>query len=302
MDRRLSTLLSLSLLAATPGCDRRNVAAEIPAPASVPRPAAPAAAPAAASPAPAPRQGWIGVVVARESVDVKADSQGRLQTVQVSIGDHVRKGDPIAILDTSLAAQDLEMARSVLRGNQADEQRALDEMNEAKARNDRRQSNPDFFSREDLAQAALQAKTANAAYEVAHQRVAEQSARVRQLETTLSRNQIRAPFDGRVAERFADPGAVVGPGTSVVRLISAGDLLVRAAVPPEEARRLSQNQPVTVNVRTLGLQIPGTIQRIAPEVDAASQMVLIEVHLNPTPEMESRLQTGLVVDVGAKAG
>jgi membrane fusion protein, multidrug efflux system len=296
MDRRLSTLLVLSLLAATAGCDRRNVAAEIPPPASPPRPAA---APAAASPAPAPRPGWIGVVVARESVDVKADSQGRLQTVQVSIGDHVRKGDPIAILDTSLAAQDLEMARSVLRGNQADEQRALDEMNEAKARNDRRQSNPDFFSKEDLAQASLQAKTANAAYQVAHQRVVEQAARVRQMETTLSRNEIRAPFEGRVAERFADPGAVVGPGTPVVRLISAGDLLVRAAVPPEEARRLNQGQPVTVTVRTLGLQIPGSIQRIAPEVDAASQMVLIEVHLNPTPEVESRLQTGLVVDVGA---
>lgn len=300
MDRRLSTLLALALVAATAGCDRRNVAAEIPPPAPASRPAAPA--PTAASPAAAPRPGWIGVVVARESVDVKADSQGRLQTVQVSIGDHVRKGDPIAILDTSLAAQDLEMAQSVLRGSQADEQRTVAEMNEAKARNDRRQQNPDFFSREDLAQAALQAKTATAAYEVAHQRVAEQAARVKQLETSLSRNQIRAPFDGRVAERFADPGAVVGPGTPVVRLISAGDLLVRAAVPPEEARRLSVGQPVTVTVRTMGLKIPGTIQRIAPEVDAASQMVLIEVHLNPAPEMESRLQTGLVVDVEARQG
>jgi len=297
MDRPVSALLALCLLAATAGCDRRNVAAEIPPPASAPRPAAPASA--AASPAPAPRPGWIGVVVARESVDVKADSQGRLQTVQVSIGDHVRKGDPIAILDTSLAAQDLEMARSVLRGAQVDERRANDEMAEALARNDRRQKNPDFFSKEDLAQAALQAKTATAAYEVARQRVAEQAARVKQLATSLSRNQIRAPFDGRVAERFADPGAVVGPGTPVVRLISAGDLLVRAAVPPEEARRLSQGQPVTVTVRTPSLKIPGTIQRIAPEVDAASQMVLIEVHLSPTPEMAGRLQTGLVVDVGA---
>jgi RND family efflux transporter MFP subunit len=300
MDRRLATLLALCLLAATAGCDRRNVAAEIPPPASPPRAAAPA--PAAASPAPAPRPGWLGVVVARESVDVKADSQGRLQTVQVSIGDHVRKGDPIAVLDTSLATQDLEMARSVLRGAQVDEQRAKDEMTEALVRNNRRQKYPEIVSKDDLGQAALQAKTATAAYEVAHQRVAEQTARVKQLETSLSRNQIRAPFDGRVAERFVDQGAVVGPGTPVVRLISAGDLLVRAAVPPEEARRLTQGQPVTVTVRTLGLKIPGTIQRIAPEVDAASQMVLIEVHLSPTPEMEGRLQTGLVVDVGARQG
>lgn len=297
---RLASLLALALFAMS-GCDRREVTAEIP-PAAAPHPA-PSAAPAVpASPAPAPRPGWIGVVVSRQSVDVKADSQGRLQTVRVSIGDHVKKGDPIATLDTSLAAQDLSMARSELRSAEVDERRAADEMAEALARNDRRQKNPDFFSKEDLAQAALQAKTVTAAHEVAHQRVAEQEAKVKQLETSLSRNEIRAPFEGRVAERFADPGAVVGPGTPVIRLISAGDLLVRAAVPPEEARRLKEGDLVAVAVRTPSLQIPGTIQRISPEVDASSQMVLIEVHLALTPEMESRLQTGLVVDVAPKAG
>jgi RND family efflux transporter MFP subunit len=300
MDRRLSTLLALALLAAGAGCDRRNVAAEIPPPASPP-PAAPSAAPVAPASAPA-RPGWIGVVVARQSVDVKSDSQGRLLAMHVSIGDRVRKGDPIATLDTSLATQDLEMARSQLRSAEIDERRSGDEMNEAQARNDRRQKNPDFFPKEDLAQAALQAKTAVAAHDVARQRVVEQEARVKQLETSLSHNEVRAPFEGRVAERFADPGAVVGPGTSLVRLISSGDLLVRAAVPPEEARRLNPDQPVTVTVRSLGLKIPGTIQRVAPEVDAASQMVLIEVRLSPTPEMESRLQMGLVVDVSARQG
>jgi RND family efflux transporter MFP subunit len=301
MRRRwLSSLLvlALALLATAAGCDRHNVTAELP-PAAASRPTPPVAPP---SPAPAPRPGWIGVLVARESVDVKADSQGRLQAMQVSIGDSVKKGDPIATLDTSLAAQDLEMARSVLRGAQADEHRAKDELAEAMARNDRRQKNPDFFSKEDLAQAELQAKTAASSYEVARSHAAEQATRVRQLETSLSRNQIRAPFEGRVAERFVDPGAVVTPGTALVRLISAGDLLVRAAVPPEEARRLKEGDAVNVTVRTMGLKIAGTLQRIAPEVDAASQMVLVEIHLAPTPEIEGRLQTGLVVDVAPRQG
>ena len=290
--------LALALLATTTGCDRRNVAAEPPPPRPVAQPAPRTAPPAASATAPSQRrEGWIGVVVARESVDVTAESQGRLQAVHVSIGDRVRRGDPIATLDTSLATQDLEMARSGLRGAEADERRAADEYAEAKARNDRRQSNPDFFSKEDLAEAELRAKTASAALDAARSRVSEQRARVRQLETSLSRNQIRAPFDGRVAERFADPGALVGTGTPLVRLISASDLLVRAAVPPEEARKLSVGVPVTATVRTLGLRIPGTLRRIAPEVDTASQMVLIEIHLDPTPEMEGRLQTGLVVDV-----
>ena len=299
-----SSLLALLILlpAWTAGCRNDSPAAAPLAAKSAAPPAAVRTASSSPTPAPPARPGWIGVVVARESVDVKADSQGRLQSMRVSIGDQVRKGDPLATLDTSLAAQDLEMARSVLSGSQADLRRASAELAEAVARNDRRQKNPDFFSKEDLAQAALQAKTAQSAYEVARSHAAEQEGRVRQLQTTLSHNEIRAPFDGRVAARFVDPGAVVGPGSPLVRLISAGDLLVRAAVPPEEARRLKVGDPVAIDVRAQGFRIAGILQRIAPEVDAASQMVLIEVRLAPAPGTESRLQTGLVVDVRPRQG
>lgn len=294
---KLATLLVLVLLAiATTGCGGRDTAQGDPAPPPV---AAPAASPAP-TPAPSPppeRKGWIGVLVARESVDVTAESPGRVLAVHVKIGDRVRRGDRIATLDTRVMAQDLEMARSSLRAVEAEVRRSSDELAEAKARSDRRQENPDFFSKEDLAEAALQAKTAAAAHEVAQARVAEQRARIRQLEAGLSQSEVRAPFDGRVAERFADAGALVGPGTAVVRLISAGDLLVRAAVPPEEARALQVGAPVAITVRTQSLRLPGTVERVAPEVDAASQMVLIEVRLTPSPELEGRLQTGLVVDV-----
>lgn len=293
--RVLAVLVVLAVLAVlTTACDRRR-----PAPDPIPEPAAkpPAAAPAAAPQASPEREGWIGVVVASKSVDVTAESQGRLQAVHVAIGDPVRRGDRIATLDTSFAAQDLEMSRSSLRAAEAEERRAVDELAEARARSERRQSNPDFFSKEDLAESALRVKTATAALDVARSRTAEQRTRVQQLGTTLSRNEIRAPFDGQIAERFADPGALVGPGTPVVRVISAGDLLVRAAVPPDEARKLAVGATVTTTVRDLGMKVPGAVQRIAPEVDAASQMVMIEIRLSPSPEAERRLQTGLVVDV-----
>jgi RND family efflux transporter MFP subunit len=242
-------------------------------------------------------EGWIGVIVARESVDVTATGQGRLAAVHVKIGDQVRRGDRIATLDTQVVAQDLEMARSAVRGAEADVGRATAEANEAKQRNDRRKANPDFFSKEDIAQAELQMKTTEAALEAAQARLSEQRSRVRQLEASVGQNEIRAPFDGRVAERFMDAGTVVGPGTPIVRLISGGDLIVRAAVPPEEARSLAVGRPVTINVRTLGLSLPGRIERIAPEVDAASQMILVEARLEPSADGAARLQTGLVVDV-----
>ncbi|HVR97627.1 MAG TPA: efflux RND transporter periplasmic adaptor subunit [Thermoanaerobaculia bacterium] len=282
----------LLLLALFAGCGRQDPAAPV---ATQPSPTPTAQKTAAAEPRPE-RQGWIGVVVTRESVDVTAETQGRLQAVYAEIGDLVPRGGRIATLDAQVIGQDLEMARSTLRAAEADQRRAAAELAEARQRAERRQANPDFFSKEDLAESELRAKTAASAYEVAQAGVAEHRARIRQLEATRGQTEIRAPFDGRIAERFVDPGAVVGPGTPLVRLISADDLLVRAAVPPEEARTLSVGAPVTATARSTGLRVAGQVQRIAPEVDAASQMVLIEVRLAPGADT-GRLQTGQVVDV-----
>src|SRR5436305_5116664 len=258
--------------------------------------AAPAPARAAAPPAP-PGGGWVGGIVARASVDLTAEAPGRLAAIHARVGDRVERGDRLATLDTRAAAQDLEMARSSLHAAEAEPARAAAEAAEARQRAERRHANPDFFSKEDMADSELKRKTSAAALDAAEARVGEQRARVRQLETAAGKNEIRAPFAGRVAERFVDAGAVVGPGTPILRLISGGDLLVRAAVPPEQARALAVGKAVTARVPTLGLDVPGHLERIAPQVDAAAQMIFVEARLDPTPAAAERLQTGLVVDL-----
>jgi len=300
--RHLPILLLLLLAPLLSGCGGRDDQESPEGPTAEASPAPPLPAPAAPPAAAPQRKGWLGVILSSESVDVTADSQGRLSAVYVEIGQAVRKGDRLASLDPRIVAQDLEMARSALRASEADAGRAAAELSEAEARWERRRKNPEIFSKEDLSEAELRVTTARSAVEVARARVSEQRARVRQLETSVGQAEIRAPFDGRVAERFADPGAQVGPGTPVVRLISGGDLQVRAAVPPDDARKLSEGGQVTVRVRDLGLDVAGRVARIAPDVDTASQMVFVEIHLEPTPQIAGRLQAGLVVDVRATEG
>ena len=298
--RHARSLLLLCLTWLAVGCGRPET------PPASPGEATEEAAPEASSPSPASaaapvpasrRSGWLGVILSSEAVDVTADSPGRLAAVYVEIGDRVRRGDRLASLDPRIVAQDLEMARSALRASEADAGRADAELSEARARWDRRRKNPEIFSGEDLAESELRVKTATSALEVSRARVAEQRARVRQLETSVGQTDVRAPFDGQVAERFADPGALVGPGTPVLRLISGGDLRVRAAVPPDDARALAPGTMVTARVRDLTLEVPGRVERISPGVDTASQMVFVEIRLEPAPEVAARLQTGLVVDV-----
>src|SRR3954452_13108983 len=131
---RCLLLLTLLLLLPAAGCDHEAAPPVQEAPA--PKAAAKPVSSGLPQPAAEERKGWLGVVVARESVDVTADSQGRLQSVYVSIGDPVKRGDRIATLDTRLATQDLEMTRSSLRASEADEHRAADESAEAQALNE----------------------------------------------------------------------------------------------------------------------------------------------------------------------
>jgi RND family efflux transporter MFP subunit len=294
--RRTLRLPSLILAGLSLACRGDRPAAEQ---AAARPPLLPAPRVAQAAPAAPADKGWIGVVVAAESVEVAAESPGRLLAIEVGIGDEVRAGQRLAVLDTRALAQEMEMARSALTAAEAEARRATDEAAEAEARQARRGQSPELFSAEDLAEVALRAKTARATLDVARARVAEHQARLRQLEANAAKSEVRAPFAGRVAERFVDAGALVGPGTAVVRLISAGEVLIRAAVPPQEAKTLAVGDAVVARVRTLGTRAEGTIARIAPELDAASQMVFIEARL--APGAAGAIPAGAVVEVRPKA-
>ncbi|HXU30043.1 MAG TPA: efflux RND transporter periplasmic adaptor subunit [Thermoanaerobaculia bacterium] len=261
------------------------------APAPPPGTDAPVERIAAASAAKA--AGYLGVLVSRQSASVAAASGGRLEAVFVRPGDRLAKGQPIARLDAASIARELDQIRASLSEAQAAERQASLALADADSRQKRRLSIPESFSKEDLAQAEIQKQQAEAALESARARVSGERARVRMTEIAVGESEIRAPFDGTVAERFLDPGATVGAGTPIVRLVSEGGLMVRFAVPPAEAKSLRLAEPIVASAADLG-ELRGTIERISPEIDPASRMIFVEARLegaSPT------VQAGAVVRV-----
>jgi RND family efflux transporter MFP subunit len=239
-------------------------------------PVEPAPGSAAAPPEAPPRPGYLGVVVARDAVDVAAEVAGRLEAVLVRPGDAVRRGDPLARLDTRALTQGLAMAEASSRAAAAELARSRAEQVQARNRLERRRAVPDTFSREELAQTQLEAETAEAAFLAAQARLAEGEARVAQLRHTLARTALTAPFDGTVALRYLDPGATVEPASPILRLITSDELLVRFAVPPEEAPALVVGAAVAIDLEATGARLPGRVTQVAPEIDAASQLVFFE--------------------------
>jgi RND family efflux transporter MFP subunit len=223
--------------------------------------------------------GFLGVLLARHSVDLAPRSEGRLSAVHVRLGDAVPAGGLVATVDVPALRYDLGMARASLEAAKVDEQRAAIELAQAEELLKRRTSlsQSALATGEELSSAGFQEKLARTRVEAARATLAERSARVGQLRQQNADAEIRAPFDGIVTARYLDPGANITSSTPIVRIISANDLFVRFAVPEERARALVVGNPVRVTAAASTLR--GKIEKVAPEIDAASRMVVVEAQV-----------------------
>lgn len=238
-------------------------------------------------------EGFLGVVLPRQTVDVAPEISGRIEQVHVREGDAVRRGQTVALLGLAEIQQEVSMNEASLRAVEAEVSRSRLELDDAQNRLARRQSFPEAFPEEEMRQAEIQKQMAQANLEGAQARASEQRARVAQARGKLAKTQVRAPADGKVARRYLEPGALAGPGQPIVRLIGGGSVIVRFAAPPEPARSLSAGDPVIVEAG--GAELPAVIEQVSPEVDPPSGMVIFVATLNPAAAR--RVQPGSVVRV-----
>ena len=203
----------------------------------------------------------------------------RWNELDVHVGDHVKGGTPIARLDSRSVARDLAMAEASLRVAEAEHDRLVIELGDASDRRARLHSIPELVPREQLAAADSQEKIAAARLRGSVAELAGKRARTDQLREMLRDAQIVAPFDGTIAARYVDSGTTVSRSTPIVRVISPTSLVIRFAVPEEQAAGVAVGREVIVRVASADLTADGVIESIAPEIDAALRMVVVEARL-----------------------
>ena len=273
--RSASFVLPLALVAAG-GCKK----SELPAAASGAADAASAGAKSApwVVEAAAPPTSLLGVLLSGETVELAPRAEGRLVAVLVEPGSRVRRGQPVARMDLRDLAKQLALARATLgHAHRRVVRRAVLASGALGA-----------ISKEELAAARVTAL--------------EKKAKVEELVQTLADAEIRAPFDGVVAARYVDPGAVVGPGKPVVRLVGQTAPRVRFAIPEDRAGDVRLQAPVKVEVRTHGLSLPGVVAHVAPEVDAGARVIFAVADVEVPPEWIGRIPSGTAVRVAVEPG
>ena len=240
-----------------------------------------------------------GELEAVRRVNVSPKRQGVLNALLVDEGDVVRKGQALARMDSG----DLR--------DRLDELKALER--QAQADYDARQA--DFRRREILFQrgaiSAADLDDFRARYLTSQAALVAAQERIQQRSVEGDDLLIRAPFDGVITQRFAEPGAFVTPTTtasatagatssSIVEL-SQG-LEVAAKVPESDIGRIRVGQNAGVRVDAYPDQrFEALVREIAPRAVKTDNVTSFEVELDligPAPD----LRIGMTVDVDFQTG
>lgn len=291
-------MLALALVTITLARDA-SLSTQPPLPATSSQPSQTAAS--SSTPQPTSDTDFVGVVLARQSVDIAPEFEGKLAEVRVDLGDWVNQEQVVATLDDESIKQDLSAARASQLRLEVQRSRAelaeQDAITELGWITDLLNQKFGAATKYERSRAQLAVDLAAKDIRIAEAALTEQQVRIEQLKHRLADTQIRAPFAGSVAARYQDPGAIVGPGTPVVRLISSDDLWVRFAVPEDSLAGIRLGAPVCVRVEALGCQRDAEIKHIAPELDEASRCLVIEAKLQRSQTPESNLKAGMVARV-----
>jgi RND family efflux transporter MFP subunit len=256
----------------------------------------------AAAPRPAPpraRERFVGVLVAEQAVTLAAAIEGTVESVRVKPGDAVRRGEVVAAIDTRATRRELAVAEASRRSAEAEIEKASVDLAEARDTLARREAlhAQGLSSGEDLAKASFAQRSAAARADIARARASETRARVEQLHGAVRDAALSAPFDGIVAARFVDPGATVLRASPVVRVISKGEPRLRIGVRPTIAARLAPGSPVRAEITGANVVLEGSVETIAPEVDASARLILVDARLRPEDAERARALAGEVARV-----
>ena len=240
-----------------------------------------------------------GEIEARRRVNVSPKRQGLLEELLVEEGDTVIKGQLLARMDPGDFRDRMDELKALERQAQAD----------FEARRADFQRRERLFQREAIS--AADRDDFRARYLTSKASLAAAQERIQQRSVEGSELLIRAPFDGVITQRFAEPGAFVTPTTtasatagatssSIVEL-SQG-LEVAAKVPESDIGRIRVGQTASVRVDAFPDQrFSARVREIAPRAIKTDNVTSFVVELDlkdPAPD----LRIGMTVDVDFQTG
>ncbi|MDP9066577.1 MAG: efflux RND transporter periplasmic adaptor subunit [Pseudomonadota bacterium] len=220
----------------------------------------------------------------------------------VDIGDHVKKGQLLATIETPEVDAELSAAKAALEAAAAQVVARRAEAQFSKTTHERWRDAPKgVVSEQERESKKADYQSAEARLYAASAQVALDKSRVDQYSALTEFKRVIAPFDGTITERKIDVGNLVTAGsgsatTPLYRMSQTDPLRIFVDVPQSAAGEL-MNAGVPAQIRAAGAvggAFSGTIARSAEAISAQARTMRVEVDM---PNVEHRLVPGMYVNV-----
>jgi RND family efflux transporter MFP subunit len=247
----------------------------------------------------------VGNLIGAATVEVVPRVNGRVSSVDVRLGDAVRRGQVIARIDDREIQQQVRQAEASFKVSEASIRQREADLKLAQTNLDRSRN---LLQRELLPQQAhddteARYEAAQAQLDLSRAQFDQAKARLDELRITLANTRIESPVDGFVGRRYVDPGAIVGGNSSIVSVVDIRTVRMVANLVERDLRRVPVGTPASVEVDAFpGETFKGQVSRVAPVFDPATRTAELEVEVSNTdfrlkPGMYSRVH----LTVGQKA-
>ncbi len=221
------------------------------------------------------KQNWsrslssVGTVRAEEGITVLAEVAGRVENIHFRSGDTVEAGSLLLEQDSGNEFAQLASAKARLRLAESNYER--------------------------IARLRKQKTVSESQFESAKQELDSAIAEVKDLESSLEKKKIRAPFSGRLGIRKVDLGEDLQVGTPIVALQAHDSLNVNFTIPQ---RWLSLVQPgLDVHVNMIEIKdtiVSGKINAVGAEVNEITRNIEVQARLE---NADGALVPGMAVEV-----
>jgi RND family efflux transporter MFP subunit len=240
-----------------------------------------------------------------QEIEVHAKVAGFLKSISVDVGDRVKAGQLLAVLEIPELQDEIKQDEAAVK-------RATEEINRAQADLERTQSahevahlgaarlagvmktRPNLVAQQDIDEATgrdrvseAQVSTAQAALAAAREQLEIAKAAQGKTQTLFDYARITAPFAGVITHRYADTGAMIQAGTSsqtqampIVRLSQNDRLRLVIPVPESAVSRVHLGGQVAVAVQSLRRTVTGTVARFSDRLDTDTRTMHVEVDVS----------------------
>jgi HlyD family secretion protein len=255
-----------------------------------------------------------GTVRPTKETRVESRVQGRVVEVLVTLGDFVKEGDRLVVLDSRELQARLDRARQAVLSARARRDQARQAVKSAEAGFQRAKAAYErvktYFKSEaatkqqmEGAEAAFQ--QAKAGLNQALEMLKESEAGIKQAEKgalaagiVQEYTEIRSDAEGQVAERLVEAGDMAFPGKPLLVLQTRGLLRLEALVPEGFIDRIKMGEILKVVVKAVKKSLSGPVTEIVPAADPATRSFLVKVDLPETEGLYPGMFGRLRVPVG----